>query len=81
MPDEHGTLRPPLVLFQRLGGGTHHAAPRDDNYHLQPAEPAERRAVKVKKRPMNLGWGVGHDFVDAAREQERRWLELSKRQR
>lgn len=77
-PPEKALL--PLVRFQRIGSDANHHRyqPRDEARHFQLAEIQQRRALKSRK-PLELGQSSTTGAARrSAKEQELRWLELSK---
>lgn len=81
--DENGTLTPPLVLFKHYGSSYHHGSPQDSRGQIfKVAEIADKKAKKERIPPSYLGRSqenAGRLLKDQ-REQELRWLELSKQE-
>lgn len=74
----------PLVRFAHYGSNFHCHRPSDEVKLFHTADPLipddEKRAKRVQA-PSNMGFSGEHgkEYMQAAKEQETRWLELSKK--
>lgn len=72
--ESEGTKKPPLVLFGRYGSNAHCVRRGDDHHHFVVADPAEKRAKKINKKPALMGYST-RNGSKSAREQEKGWIE------